>query len=385
MPASSSISYLNSRLGHSRDRPFQKPSSLLKATLMYACIPSLEHVVDQHSIKDVMAVANLFTSVVNSALRETGGQHHSLEHNACFVSWNILASCSLHAQSACHAAIHMRDQFDAQAQKEQLVARDLSIGIWTGQVLSGSFGCEGLKGYSCLGLGVSRVKQLQSYAAFAKVSIIANEAARFQLAAAPTCRLVAVDVLAPPSMDQYVSVKQSTKQDPSEDGMSQVGSSASVHQAWNQDYSDTTPAPPFPGADVHGADDWPAEGMIKSATASDVTPSIDSPPVKLVSSEVVHQVICMHTVAEDEWMYQLSHTKNTHEKDQVIAKMFNQLRLGKIDQTYFDRELAAIEGSTGDPVLIKSCICIRNILRNHAIDAPYARKLRAMWSPDCID
>eukprot|EP00668_Euglena_longa_P037608 GGOE01048428.1.p1 GENE.GGOE01048428.1~~GGOE01048428.1.p1 ORF type:complete len:368 (-),score=102.03 GGOE01048428.1:534-1496(-) len=101
----------------------------------------------------------------------------------------------MHAVNACHAALTIRDRLCTAAQKEGMAPMALSSGVWSGLLVSGTFGTQDYKSSGVLGYGVSRVMELQQYSAAHQRPIMTNAKARVLAEAQPEQHFLPVDVL----------------------------------------------------------------------------------------------------------------------------------------------------------------------------------------------
>ena len=83
---------------------------------------------------------------------------------------------------------------ESAAQKGLPVPR-MSVGVWSGPLICGNFGYEGLKHAGGLGLGYGVVAELQQYAAAMRYPVLASWRTYDLLRIAPAVRLLAIDVL----------------------------------------------------------------------------------------------------------------------------------------------------------------------------------------------
>eukprot|EP00667_Euglena_gracilis_P007704 EG_transcript_7779 len=141
-------------------------------------------------------MASMVAQVVLDALKEHHGTLLFLQPNGGLACWNFIARCRPHALDACHAALAIRDVLrTAAAQLPGMLPLQISIGLWSGKLVSGSFGTEDFKTSSALGSGMVRVLDLQHYAMTHGRTIVANAEVVRHLKD-HKLRLLPVDVLA---------------------------------------------------------------------------------------------------------------------------------------------------------------------------------------------
>eukprot|EP00667_Euglena_gracilis_P002639 EG_transcript_2643 len=179
---------------------FELPQQRKKGTLLYVKLHCLERWAegrtDAESAFATGKVSTLFLEAVLPALQATKGIVQHMQHDACLASWNLFSACHLHAQNGCHAVAQIRAALQALQLGHPGCPFEVSMGLWTGVVLSGSVGTRDSKASSLLGFGLRRVAALQRYAAAAHCGAVANAELHRAVAAAPRTRLLAVDVLA---------------------------------------------------------------------------------------------------------------------------------------------------------------------------------------------
>eukprot|EP00667_Euglena_gracilis_P007891 EG_transcript_7979 len=147
-------------------------------------------------LEKIRRTASTVAQVVLDALKEHHGTLLFLQPNCGLACWNFISRCRSHALSACHAALAIRDILTtASARMPGMLPLQVSMGLWSGQLVSGSFGTEEFKTSSALGSGMARVMDLQHYALAHRRSIIVNGEAVRHLHS-HKLRLLPVDVLA---------------------------------------------------------------------------------------------------------------------------------------------------------------------------------------------
>eukprot|EP00668_Euglena_longa_P009241 GGOE01011143.1.p1 GENE.GGOE01011143.1~~GGOE01011143.1.p1 ORF type:complete len:543 (-),score=137.79 GGOE01011143.1:438-1856(-) len=180
-------------------RSFDVQHDVRSGTLLYVSLHLMDayasHSRHNDKVERIRRSADLFCELVMAAVKETHGVVHSMQQNSCFVSWNFGSPCRLHAVNACRTALHIRDRLCTATQKEGLAPMALSSGVWSGLLVSGTFGTQDYKSSGVLGYGISRVVELQQYSAAHQRSIVANARARTLAQAQPQQHFLPVDVL----------------------------------------------------------------------------------------------------------------------------------------------------------------------------------------------
>eukprot|EP00668_Euglena_longa_P005066 GGOE01005944.1.p1 GENE.GGOE01005944.1~~GGOE01005944.1.p1 ORF type:complete len:735 (+),score=140.18 GGOE01005944.1:55-2205(+) len=185
------------------NRTLDLPHQVRCGTLLYIELHDLEaysvHSRSASKLERIHRAATTFAEVVASAIRDSQGVVQLIQHNACLISWNFVAASRLHAANACRVAIAVRDELLAvnspTTAHPDLAPMSISMAVWTGLMVCGSFGTEGLKRSSSLGRGLSRTQELQQYAAAHRHTIVVNTEAQRHLSLNGRFRLVPVDVL----------------------------------------------------------------------------------------------------------------------------------------------------------------------------------------------
>ena len=109
-------------------------------------------------------------------------------------TWNLVSRCSVHVAAALTAAVEIRDHFIASSTRLP-AGLDLTCGVWTGRVLSGSLGTAELRSFGTLGCQLSRAVALQQYAATVSRRIVVNAGVWQATREAPQHRLLPIDVV----------------------------------------------------------------------------------------------------------------------------------------------------------------------------------------------
>eukprot|EP00668_Euglena_longa_P025705 GGOE01032124.1.p1 GENE.GGOE01032124.1~~GGOE01032124.1.p1 ORF type:complete len:745 (+),score=196.24 GGOE01032124.1:30-2237(+) len=180
-------------------RSFEVQHDVRSGTLLYVSLHLMDayasHSRHNDKVERIRRSADLFCELVMAAVKETHGVVHSMQQNSCFVSWNFGSPCRLHAVNACRAALTIRDRLCAIGSKGGMAPMALSSGVWSGLLVSGTFGTQDYKSSGVLGFGVSRVVELQQYSAAHQRPIVANARARTLAQAQPQQHFLPVDVL----------------------------------------------------------------------------------------------------------------------------------------------------------------------------------------------
>eukprot|EP00668_Euglena_longa_P006262 GGOE01007434.1.p1 GENE.GGOE01007434.1~~GGOE01007434.1.p1 ORF type:complete len:462 (-),score=118.13 GGOE01007434.1:986-2371(-) len=229
---------------------FELPQQRKRGTLLYVRLHCLEQWAegrtDAESLFTVGRISTMFLEAVLPAVQASKGIVQHMQHHACLASWNIFSSCSMHAQNACHAAVQIRNAVQLLQLNHPGAPFDVSIGLWTGTMVSGSVGTKDSKASSMLGAGMRRVVDLQRYAAATQRGAITNAELQKVIAAAPRSRLLAVDVLAlqfdtggggrlmPPPSELVYEVVSDLKATADEEWMYELQSSALTQNADSQ-------------------------------------------------------------------------------------------------------------------------------------------------------
>ena len=101
--------------------------------------------------------AAAFAHLVITTTAESKGFMQSLSYNRCLISWNLACKVNCHVSHALSAAILIRDQFKQQAEKQDFVSSNISMGLWTGCLTFGTIGTKLYKTFAFCGEGVTRV------------------------------------------------------------------------------------------------------------------------------------------------------------------------------------------------------------------------------------
>ena len=253
-----------------------------KVTLVYVKLHQMEQVADHvagSQVGDLVHVMNVLVEVMLPIVRDTCGVVQMMEHASVLISWNFTSTCSQHSENGCAAAVRIRDAFAEAASTRQLLHSDLSIGIWTGSVLCGSFGSHNLRATGLTGRGMRRVVELQQYCSAMGIGIVANQTAFAKIQPTMSCRLLAVDVLSavPCNNDREASDQQSQEE---------------------------------------------------------LEPEI--------VYEVINHISTKDTEA-DEWMYELMEREKKHPWDREVLQLFEMLKAGVANATVWDDKLRSLE------------------------------------------
>lgn len=117
-----------------------------------------------------------------------------MQHNVCLIGWNFISTCRMHALNACHAAVMIRDRIFA-LDTDSVAPMNVSMGMWTGTLVSGTFGTHDFKAAGTVGYGVRRCHELQKYAVKHQRTILVNAEGKEAVSLNPNVRMVPVDVL----------------------------------------------------------------------------------------------------------------------------------------------------------------------------------------------
>ena len=170
-------------------------------TLMYIRVNEFERLVNPHDggAAALPEISGIFAQVVVHFVGENKGVIHSLGHDRCMVSWNLLPRCHLHVAAALSTALEIREEYGRKVRAFSPAAGPLarlSIGVWTGPLHCSCVGTQDFKTFAFSGRGCTAVVALQQYAAAFGRCIVANARAFALAASAPQHRLLPVDVLA---------------------------------------------------------------------------------------------------------------------------------------------------------------------------------------------
>eukprot|EP00667_Euglena_gracilis_P004301 EG_transcript_4323 len=168
-------------------------------SLLYIRLPRLEAAVGllaDNALHGVQRASTAFVAAVLAAAKHTGSTLHHLAQDECLMSWNFGPPCRLHVQSACEAAVMLRNSLNSSSDAGPEPLGPVSMGLYSGFCASTAIAHEDGLVPSVLGPGVGRARALQRYAAATGRAIVVNAEAQRRAAGMFRWRFVPVDVVA---------------------------------------------------------------------------------------------------------------------------------------------------------------------------------------------